>query len=243
MYRKGTGEKGAHLSCAILFLVVTPAFAVGVDPNNGPFDIGDDIVFNYGANQQVFDKSVGAQGSLIDFDSASGAGQITASGYVSKQYTFGIRWSVPLVQDISSFFGEWLATGQFGGDDLTWELVDLENSDTVLLSGTIMDSSTDPNYDFVWGEPPGVSFLISSDGGGEGGLIGLTITGGTLASLYPPEAKMQIQCNITPDPNDFDYDLYTSGSGSVTITAVPEPGAAVLLLGGAVVWLARRRRF
>lgn len=239
--------RAALLCCALLF-VVAPAYADAIDPNWGPFATGDSLTFNYNANQKVFDSGVATKGALVDFDSADDAGGIISSNpnYPSGSFTFGIRWEVPLLQDTSNpFLG---ASGEFGNEGgqpaLTWALVDLQNAGTILLSGEIM-SSPGHTYDFTVGEidmvAPGK--LFPSMGGGTGGLIGLTVTGGTLASQFTSKADMTFESFIVPNPVDFSSgDMWTPGAGSVTIVAVPEPATACLLLGGLVGYLARRKR-
>ena len=246
--RDGGEVRAALLCCAILF-VVAPAYADAIDPNWGPFFAGDSLTFNYNANQKVFDSTVGTKGALVDFDSAADGGGIISSNpnYPSGSFTFGIRWEVPLLLDTTNPFFDIGASGEFGNEGgqpaLTWALVDLQNADTVLLSGEIM-SSPGHTYDFIVGEiemvAPGK--LFPADGGGTGGLIGLTVTGGTLASQFTSKADMTFESFIVPNPRDFGSDMWTPGAGSVTIFAVPEPGTACLLLGGLVAYLARRKR-
>lgn len=247
--RATRGRSGAGILAGTAVLVVaTNAWAIPLDPNGGHLWINDRIILNIAQGQCVFDKLVGPLGSLVDIDSATGGATIISSNpNYPGPYSLGIRWSVPLIRDVSSGPPLNLAMGEFGTADSTplgYEIVDLENGGVVLLSGEIL-SSPFGNYDFMLTEKytaPGQ--LVSVNGGGQGGQIGMTVTGGLLEPYYPPLAKMVIQSWIaSPNPlNDFSQSLFTGGGGSVTITAVPEPSACTLLLVGTVCGLVRGRR-
>lgn len=248
------GRMRVVCACMALSCLAIPVYGIAIDPNNGPFSHGDSINFNYNENQMVFDKTVGTKGALVDFDSDEGAGTITSinPNYAVAPYTMGIRWEVPLLKDTSGFmmmFGSLVsvASGEFGNEsgqpELSWELVDLENAGAVLLSGTILDSQADPSYDFTVCESPvGPGVLFPAYGGADGGMIGVLINGGSLASQFTREAKMTFSCFVIPNPTNFTNSMVTPGAGSVTIWAVPEPRTACLLLGGAAVWFGRRRK-
>lgn len=241
---KGWMGGGVSVAVLVLLLAAPPAFAaIALDPNNGPFAVGESIDFNIAGGEMVFDSSVGDLGALVGFDGSVGGGTIITSNpnYPSSAYSFGLRWTVPLLEDTSDFVG---TSGEFGADGpnaIVWELVDLENSETVLLSGEVLDSPGN-DYDFIVGElefvAPGK--LFPADGGGLNGLIGLSVTGGLLAPQFTPEARMTFEMFIQPNPMSFGGDLYTPGAGSVTIFAVPEP-ASLALFGGVLLVAVRRR--
>lgn len=241
------GRTRVFCLCAAFLFLAARALGIPVDPNNGAFHIGDSINFNYDENQIVFDPTIGTKGALVDFNGDENSATITSANpnYAFSSYTVGIRWEVPLLEDFSNFMG---TQGKFGNESgqpaLSWSLVDRENGDAVLLSGKILDSTADPTYDFIIGELEFVApaVMFPANGGGAGGLIGLTVTGGLLKPVFPPEIKMNFSCFVTPNPSNFDNGIWTTGAGSVTMWAVPEPGTVCLLLGGAVFAFGRRRK-
>jgi len=226
----------------------TVAFADALDPGGGPLALGDSIVFNIAQGQCVFDKSVGPAGALVDVDGASDGAYVgTANPHYDGPYSLGLRWTVPLVQDVSMGFPLGLTMGEFGpagAEPVSFQLVDLANFEAVLLSGEVIPSQFG-DYDFTMIEKyttPGQ--LVSVNGGDDSGLIGLSVTGGLLAPYYPPEAKMVVQWWVASpsDVTSFSESLYTGGGGSVTIIGVPEPVTFWLLAGGVAAGWARRRR-
>jgi len=244
---QGAGGRALLWVCA-LAVFSTVAFADAVDPNGGLLAPGDSIVLNIAQGQCVFDKSAGPAGALVDVDGAPDAAYVgTANPHYDGPYSLGLRWTVPLVQDVSLGFPMGLTMGEFGAagaEPVSFQLVDLANAEAVLLSGEILPSQFG-DYDFTMIEKyttPGQ--FVSVNGGAESGLIGLSVTGGSLAPYYPPEAKMVMQWWVASpsDVTNFSESLYTGGGGSITIVGVPEPVTFWLLAGGVAAGWARRRR-
>jgi hypothetical protein len=219
-----------------MVLFAASAFAVPVDPNDGYIWIGDSIGSNLAQGQVIFNKSVGALGSLLmPVNGAPGAGWIqTASGNYPDSYTFALQFTVPLAVDLSM---GGLANGWFGGETYSYALKDLENGGAVLLSGEIIGS-----FGLIEGFN-NVLFSYGGSGGNEG--LEMTVTGGSLRPYFAPKAEMFIQYWVASPANltNFSTNLISGGGASVAIYGVPEPATfLVLLSGGALAGLLRRRR-
>ncbi len=234
--RKGVRGMGACLS-AVVILSSVQALAIPLDPSGGPLFIGDSIGFNLAQAQLVFDKSEGSMGELIPVGAASGAGWVSTSspGY-GGAYTFRLDIHVPLTADISSLGN---ANGIFGlsAGEYDYALVDVENGDSVVLSGKIKGQfGLYETYNQAYSYNIGYTFTYAP--------ISLSVTGGSLQSYWPGYAEMALQYNIisppiSPGMKNFTVDL-TAGSGSVTIYAVPEPASMLVLLAGGLLALRRR---
>lgn len=232
--RMGFGARPLLLSAAVLILC-TPAFAIAVDPNDGYIWIDDSIGFNVAQNQVVFDKDVGALGSLVAVESAPDAGWVNSQpGYSSYSgpYNLALEFTSPLLYEVPS---PGTANGVFSGG-VGYSLIDLDNSDAVLLTGSISSAT--------FGLVEGFNNVLFSYGDGVRGGANLTVTGGSLAPYFTNEAELVFQYWIAAPVNlqDFSTDLITGGGGSIAIYGVPEPATLLLLAGGGGLGALLRRR-
>lgn len=232
------GEVRALLFCCALFITATPAFAEALDPNGGYIWIGDSIGFNTDAEEMIFDQSVGSLGSLVPVVGADDSGFVSSSNpNYTGNYSFDLQITVPLDTDWS-----WMMPGTawatFDCDGLPYALIDTENSDSVLLSGELVGT-----FD-LFEQFSNKLFPIS--GSGVTGLVGMTITGGTLEPYFAPEAEMLLEYWIASpgDPLfvDFSTSLLADGGGSVIIYGVPEPATWLILTAGMAAGAFRRRK-
>jgi hypothetical protein len=221
----GRGVQAACL-CAAVLLLAGPVIAIPLDPNDGYIWIDDSIGFNIAQDQTVFDRSVGTLGSLVPVNAAAGAGWVnTLYGSYTGPYTFGLELTVPLSSDISMFG---TANALFGGGTYSYQLKDLENGGAVLLSGDVIGS---------FGLLEGFNNVLYTYGGGGGNQgLKLSVTGGSLAPYFAPEAEMFFQYWIASPATlvDFSTDLIAGGGGSVAIYGVPEPVTLLLLMAGGI---------
>lgn len=233
-------RKGLGVSPAVLVVLSLTSISIlhaeALDPNGGSLFPGDVIVSNIAQAQVVFDASEGTMGSLVPFDGADGAGYISTSNpYYVGNYTFGLSLTLPLAADLSPMTPG-TAHGLFGGGTYSYELLDLENGNAVLLSGDIVGG-----FNVIEGFN---NVLNNYGGGGAGGGIAMTVTGGSLSPHFPEQAEMFLQYWIAAPPSmqDFSSDLITGGGGSFSIRAVPEPTTGCLLIVAGFLSVCRRRR-
>jgi hypothetical protein len=232
--RKGLGVCAFAVAATIL-LFAANAFAIPFDPNGGYIWTDDSLGFNIAQGQVVFDNTGNSplSGSLQSLNGAAASGWVSsATATYPGPYTFALVINIPIISDISS---GGTADGIFGGMGLTYSLIDLENSNAVLLSGQLLGTfSLLENFN---------NQLQTYDGEGPYGGIRMTVTGGSLQSHFSPEAEMYFQYWISSPTNmqNFSTDLTAGGGGSVTIYGVPEPATLFVLIGGTAAVLARRR--
>ncbi len=217
--------------CALLLLLAAPALGGALDPNGGHIAAGDSIGFNIAQGQVVFDKSEGVLGALVPVDGATDSGWVqSANPNYPGPYSLALEFTLPLMMDLMP--GGPTANGYFSGG--AYSLVDLDNANEVLLSGAIVGT-----FGLIEGFN---NVLFSYGGGGGGGGLALTVTGGSLSGYFPPEAEMFFQYWIASpaDLKDFSTDHIAGGGGSISIYAVPEPTALLMLLSGGALAMLRR---
>jgi hypothetical protein len=210
-----------------VMVLTTGAWAIPVVPN-APVDT--QIIMNVGGGAggaTVFDRSIGALGSLVPIPGAVDTGLIKPVAAYPGPYTFDFHIESALVSETSAG-GQ--AIAQFAAANFT--LTDADNGDAVLLAGTIGANFTLKEFPFAYSQT-----LFGSG-------IPFSVTGGSLAPWFAPTGKITINLPVTvPNPlADFSADITAGGSITLTTDYVtPEP-ATGLLLALAGVCLLRRRR-
>lgn len=215
------------LACGLaVMLLTTGVQAIPVVPN-APVDT--QIILNIGGGPggaTVFDRDVGALGSLVSIPGAVDAGLIKPTIAYPGPYTLDFHIESALVSETSAG-GQ--AIAQFAAANFT--LTDADNSNAVLLAGTISANFTLKEF-FSFSQT-----LLAGD-------IPFSVSGGSLAPWFAPTGKITFNLPVTvPNPLQ-NYSADITAGGSITLTTdyvTPEP-ATGLLLGLAGVCLLRRKR-